>query len=55
MGAKKGSFGKGALAWLSLMWDFVNDVYDLAVLECTIGYQERHVQIILDKVLGDGT
>ena len=52
MGKRSGTFGQGALAWLALMWEFYNRIYDLAICECTYLYQHRHIQIIVSRVGG---
>ena len=49
-GKKAGTFGKGAMAWRTLMWEYFNCVYDLAICECTYLYQRRHIQIVVGRI-----
>ena len=46
-GLEVGVFGKGALAFLTLMWDFCAGLYDVGVLECTRKYRHQHIQTLL--------
>ena len=52
-GQQAGTCGKGAMAWLTLMWDYLNNVYDFAIAERTKNYAHRHLQRVVTHC--DGT
>jgi len=49
-GSQAGSFGKGAVAWCTLMWDLLNDDLDWALLECTRHYRHPQLEVVLAHI-----
>mmetsp|Transcript_34568 Transcript_34568/g.112453 ORF Transcript_34568/g.112453 Transcript_34568/m.112453 type:complete len:530 (+) Transcript_34568:170-1759(+) len=49
-GSQAGSFGKGAVAWCTFMWDLLNDDLDWALLERTRHYRHPHLEVVLAHI-----
>eukprot|EP00959_Pyramimonas_sp_CCMP1952_P309050 6467495-Pyramimonas_sp.AAC.1 len=49
-GKQEGSFGKSALAWLTLMWDLMHCRYDFAILECTQHFMHEQMAQLLSNI-----